>query len=159
MNIKIHNYLIVSLSGLILLGLDVLTKYWATLPTYKPVVFIKDFFYFTNFQTNSGIAFGIKLPIWLQIIGSIVILIALFHLSNQYFFSKNKRQFLKPVLFGIIIGGAVGNLINRIFQGYVVDFIVLKPIPVFNIADIGITVGFVGILALTLITSKKIKND
>ncbi len=154
MKIKTHNYSIAILVGFTLLGLDLLTKYWVTLSIYKPVIFIKDFFYFTDFQTNSGIAFGISLPIWLQIIGSIVILVILFYLANQLFFSKNKRQFLKPVLFGIIVGGAIGNLINRIFQGYVIDFIVLKPIPVFNIADVGITVGFAGLLLATLITKK-----
>lgn len=154
MKIKTHNYSIAILAGIILLATDILTKYWVTLPIYKPVIFVKNFFYFTNYQTNSGIAFGISLPIWLQITGSIVILIILFRIGDQLFFSKNKRQFLKPVLFGIIVGGAIGNLINRIFHGYVIDFIVLKPIPVFNIADIGITIGFAGLLLATLITKK-----
>ncbi|MBN2087315.1 signal peptidase II [Candidatus Peregrinibacteria bacterium] len=156
MKIKKYNYLIASFSGLILLGLDILTKYLVIQPFYKPVTFIKNFLYLTNVQKNSGIAFGIKLPIWLQIIGSIIILVLLFRFADQYFFSKNKRQFLKPILFGIIIGGAIGNLINRIFQGYVVDFIVLKPIPVFNIADIGITVGFIALLVLSLFGEKKL---
>lgn len=149
-------YTISILAGIILLALDVLTKYWVTLPVYKPVIFIKNFFYFTDFQTNSGIAFSISLPIWLQIIGSLVILLILFHIADQLFFSENKRQFLKPVLFGIIVGGAIGNLINRIFQGYVIDFIVLKPIPVFNIADVGITVGLIGLLIFSLFESKKL---
>ena len=106
---------------------------------------------------NSGVAFGIGLPMWLQIIGSIIILIILFKVGHDYIFSKNKPQFLKPILFGIIIGGAIGNLINRICQGYVIDFIVLKPIPIFNIADIGITVGLIGLFIIFLINPKNCK--
>ena len=105
---------------------------------------------------NSGIAFGINLPMWIQIAGTIVILAFLLKFGNEYIFSENKQQFIKPILFGIIIGGAIGNLINRIFQGYVIDFIVLKPIPVFNIADVGVTVGLIGLFIIFLIEPKKL---
>jgi signal peptidase II len=158
MNKKKHNIELALLSGAALLLLDISTKLWTVSPSFKPIVFIKNFFYLTSFQTNSGIAFGINLPIWLQIIGSIIILVILLKLGDQYIFSENKRLFLKPVLFGIIIGGAIGNLINRILQGYVIDFIVLKPIPVFNIADVGITVGLIGLFIAILINSKKQKS-
>lgn len=158
MNKHKNNYQLAILSGTALLLLDISTKLWAVSPSFKPMVFIKNFFYLTPFQTNSGIAFGIQLPIWIQVVGSIVILIILLKLGNQHIFSENKRMFLKPVLFGIIIGGAIGNLINRIFQGYVTDFIVLKPIPVFNIADVGITVGLIGLFIALLIDSKKQKS-
>ncbi|MBU0577703.1 signal peptidase II [Patescibacteria group bacterium] len=149
-----HHYTIAIISGAILLLLDVITKLWVTYFSYKPIIFIKNFFYLTDFQTNSGIAFGIGLPMMVQIIGSLVVLAILLHVGYQYIFSSKKRQFLKPLLFGIIMGGAVGNLIDRIVQGYVIDFIVLKPIPVFNIADIGVTVGLIGLFLAMLSDSK-----
>ena len=155
-NKKKHNIQLALLSGTALLLLDIATKLWALSPSFKPIVFIKDFLYFTEYHTNSGIAFGIKIPMWLQITGSIVILIILLDLGYKYIFSENKRLFIKPILFGIIIGGAIGNLINRIFQGYVIDFIVLKPIPVFNIADVGITIGLIGLFIVLLTQSKKL---
>jgi signal peptidase II len=43
----------------------------------------------------------------------------------------------------------LGNLINRIQLGYVIDYIILRPFPVFNIADIGITVGLIALFLLT----------
>ena len=46
---------------------------------------------------------------------------------------------------GLLIGGAIGNLIDRLKTGYVVDFIDFRVWPVFNIADISIVVG-VGII-------------
>ena len=42
---------------------------------------------------------------------------------------------------GLIIGGAIGNYIDRLFRGYVVDFLDFKVWPVFNIADIAIVLG------------------
>ena len=51
---------------------------------------------------------------------------------------------------GLILGGAVGNLIDRVRLGHVTDFVLLPNWPAFNIADCAITVGVV-ILALTLI--------
>jgi signal peptidase II len=143
------------LAGIILLFLDVITKLWVTGNTYKPIVFIKEFFYLTTPQGNSGIAFGINIPMWIQIAGSIIILIILFKIAKDLVFKKDAHLFLKPILFGIIIGGAIGNLINRIFLGYVIDFIVLKPIPVFNIADMGITIGLILLLVTTLIKKNK----
>jgi len=155
MNKNKINYEYAILAGAALLLLDIATKLWALSPSYKPIVFIKNFFYLTQYQMNSGVAFGIGLPMWLQIIGSVVILIILFRVGHEYIFSKDKPQFLKPILFGIIIGGAIGNLINRICQGYVIDFIVLKPIPTFNVADMGITIGLIGLFLTALINPKK----
>ena len=155
-NKKEKNLQLAVLSGVMLLLLDISTKLLVASPSYEPIVFIKNFFYLTSLQKNSGIAFGIGVPIWLQVIGTIVILVILLDFGYKYILSENKQLFIKPFLLGIIIGGAIGNLINRIFQGYVTDFIVLKPIPVFNIADVGITVGLIGLFIILLINPKKL---
>lgn len=141
-----------------LLLLDLITKWLVRSEGYKPFVFIKDFFYLTEVHFNSGIAFGISIPMPIQILGSLIILGTLLKLSNEYIFGSKKHKFIKPFLFGIIIGGAIGNLIERIYQGHVTDFIVLKPIPVFNIADIGITVGLIALFLIMLSEPKQINK-
>lgn len=61
---------------------------------------------------------------------------------------------INATAFGLILGGAVGNLIDRIRFGWVVDFIDFRVWPVFNIADSGITVG-IGLLLWTLMFEKE----
>ena len=56
------------------------------------------------------------------------------------------------IAFSLILGGAIGNLIDRMMYGYVIDFIDFRIWPVFNIADSAITVGAV-IIALKCIPS------
>jgi signal peptidase II len=90
----------------------------------------------------------------IQIVGSLFILGLLFAFGRDQIF-KAKGGYLKPALFGMVIGGALGNLVDRVSQGYVADFIVLKPFPVFNVADIGITVGLSLLFLLFLLESKQ----
>ena len=59
--------------------------------------------------------------------------------------------------FSLILGGAIGNLIDRIVFGYVVDFIDLRMWPVFNIADSAITIGAVVVAWQCLALSNKEK--
>ncbi|MBD3310454.1 signal peptidase II, partial [Candidatus Woesearchaeota archaeon] len=54
---------------------------------------------------------------------------------------------LLQISFGLVIGGTLGNLIDRIFLGYVVDFISFSFWPAFNIADSALTVGSVMLVA------------
>jgi len=139
-------------TGIFWFLLDALTKGWVSGTHFKPIILIKDIFYFTAHK-NTGIAFGIPVPQWIQIIGSIGILIFLTHFAITHI----KKLFLNQVLFGIILGGGVGNLVNRVYAGYVTDFIVLRPFPVFNLADVGITVGII-ILFVSLLQNNNQKN-
>ncbi len=59
---------------------------------------------------------------------------------------------------GLILGGAVGNLVDRIRLGHVTDFVLLPNWPAFNLADCAITVGVV-LLALTLIIDSRDSSD
>lgn len=133
---------------------DYVTKLWVISDSFAPMVFIKKFFYFT-YQENSGIAFGIPLPQWLQLISSIFILGMLLYFAFKYVFENNHYRFLKLLLLGIVFGGAIGNAFDRLFRGYVIDFIYLYPIPVFNIADTGITVGLIILFFLVITESDK----
>ena len=108
-----------------------------------PYVIIENFFQL-NYVENFGAAFGIlqhKKILFIIITSLVVVCISLFLIRNQH----TLNRFMKVAL-GMLLGGAVGNLIDRIRLGYVVDFISVKLInkydfPVFNVADVFIVVG------------------
>ena len=94
------------------------------------------------YSENRGVAFGLfQDATWLFIVlTSIVIVVFLFLLIKYY-----KTGKLFSIASALIIGGGIGNLIDRIRLGYVVDFLKFQFIdfPIFNIADCFITVGAV----------------
>ncbi len=132
-----------SLSIFIVL-LDQLTKY---LMFYNKKLFVnKDFLLFKlDFVKNYGAAFNIfsGSRIFLSLI-SILFSILLIYLI----FRKNTLNSFDIYSYSFILGGTIGNGIDRIFKGFVVDFINLNIInfPVFNIADISINIGFIFLL-------------
>ena len=129
-----------SLSIFIVL-IDQFTKY-LMLDNHK--LFIKkDFLLFKlDFVKNYGAAFNIfsGSRIFLSLI-SILFSILLIYLI----FRKNTLNSLELYSYSFILGGTVGNGIDRIYKGFVIDFINLNIInfPVFNIADISINIGFI----------------
>ena len=132
-----------SLSIFIVL-IDQLTKY---LIFYNHKKFLnKDFLLFKlDFIKNYGAAFNIfsGSRIFLSLI-SIVFSILLIYLI----FRKNTLNSFDLYSYSFILGGTIGNGIDRIYKGFVVDFINLNIInfPVFNIADISINIGFIILL-------------
>ena len=128
-----------SLSIFIVL-IDQFTKY---LMIYNKKFFInKDFLLFKlDFVKNYGAAFNIfsGSRILLSLI-SILFSILLIYLILR----KNTLNSFDLYSFSFILGGTIGNGIDRIYKGFVVDFINLNIInfPVFNIADISINIGF-----------------
>ena len=132
-----------SLSIFIVL-LDQFTKY---LMFYNKKFFInKDFILFKlDFVKNYGAAFNIfsGSRILLSLI-SILFSIILIYLILR----KNTLNLFDLYSYSFILGGTIGNGIDRIYKGFVVDFINLNIIdfPVFNIADISINIGFIFLL-------------
>ena len=132
-----------SLSIFIIL-IDQFTKY---LIFYNKKIFInKDFLFFKlDFVKNYGAAFNIfsGSRIFLSLI-SILFSILLIYLI----FRKNTLNSFDLYSYSFILGGTIGNGIDRIYKGFVVDFINLNFInfPVFNIADISINIGFIFLL-------------
>ena len=132
-----------SLSFFIVL-IDQFTKY---LMFYNKKLFInKDFLLFKlEFVKNYGAAFNIfsGSRIFLSLI-SILFSILLIYLI----FRKNTLNSLDLYSYSFILGGTIGNGLDRIYKGFVVDFINLNIInfPVFNIADISINIGFIFLL-------------
>ena len=132
-----------SLSILIVL-IDQFTKY---LMFYnKNLLINKDFLFFKlDFVKNYGAAFNIFTGsrIFLSLI-SILFSILLIYLI----FRKNTLNSFDLYSYSFILGGTIGNGIDRIYKGFVIDFINLNIInfPVFNIADISINIGFIFLL-------------
>ena len=107
---------------------------------------------------NTGAAWGMFSgeTIWLIIV-SVLMIVALFVFNH---FVKNKNTFY-CLSFGFVIGGALGNLIDRIWLNYVRDFIFLDffpTFPVFNIADSFLCVGAV-MLAIFILFMQGKKSE
>lgn len=112
------------------------------------LVIVPEFLRFT-IHHNAGIAYGIKLPDSVQ---TGVIVLALIIVS--VIAVRSKREFLPDIGFGLIIGGALGNILDRLHDGFVTDFISIGTFPTFNIADSCISIG-VGLLIVQELHRKK----
>lgn len=147
--------LIYILVPILILALDIFTKYLAkTVFILNDITLIKDILYFTYVE-NRGAAFGImQNKQWLFIVFTVVIILAMIIYLIKY---KPQGKLLKLSLVFIMAGG-VGNLIDRIRLGYVVDFIDVRIInyPVFNVADCFVVIGAV-LLCGVILFSKEIK--
>jgi len=137
--------------------LDQLSKYIAKIKLYSisQIEIIKGFFSLTYVE-NRGAAFGIFKDKRIILVGFTTIVIAVM----IYYLLKNKsmNKLLRVSLI-LIIAGAIGNLIDRVLLGYVVDFFHLYignvfDWPVFNVADISIVFGTI-LLAFNLLFSKE----
>jgi len=106
-----------------------------------------------TYARNTGMAFslfenfGIILLILSLIIASILII---------YLFTIDKPRVLIRIFSGLVVGGALGNILDRIRFGYVNDFIDVGWWPVFNIADSSITIA-IGIYIFDAIFIQKLK--
>lgn len=138
-------YWILSIAGLIFL-FDLVTKIWVVwrLKDRPPIDIIPGVFRFA-YGENTGIAFGLLtnqggLLHFLSPIAFVILLVILYKM-----FAQNAMDFWFRLIFGLLIGGALGNIINRLYCGYVVDFIDVfigtYNWPTFNIADSALTVG------------------
>ena len=111
----------------------------------KSITIFDKFLYITKVY-NDGISFSMLTgKRWLIVFFSILILIFLYFYMKK--FKENKRN---TIAFSLIFGGLLGNLIDRVFRGYVVDFISFilfnKEMAIFNVADAFITIGVVILL-------------
>ena len=100
---------------------------------------VKNIFYITYLQ-NLGAGFGIlqQQRLLLILVSAAVVCIILFYSKKI-----GKKDRLLQVISGIVLGGTIGNLIDRIIYGYVIDFLDFMIWPVFNIADSAVTIGII----------------
>jgi len=103
---------------------------------------------------NSGIAFSIPLPSYTIFVLSIIVIIWLYTLWPSFEQTKNK---VFPIALGLITGGTIGNMLDRIRLGAVIDFIKLPYWPTFNVADSAVCIGM-GLLLWELMKKQKVES-
>ena len=127
-----------------------------TMSLYESIPVIQNFFHFT-YITNDGMAFGINFPFGYYIFTSVSILLTLF--LFWYLWSVRTHSIVIRLGISFIIAGAIGNLIDRIFLGAVIDFLDFMignfHWYVFNLADSYVTVGMVLVSIDSIILEKK----
>lgn len=149
---RLKDYLFLfGISGAIV-ALDQLTKYWVRSEltfgeSISPISFLGDFVRIVHWN-NTGAAFGIlpsaSLIITIVAVGVIIAII--------YYFPRVPRdKIVMRIALSLQLGGALGNLIDRIIQGTVTDFISVSRFPVFNVADASITVGTILLIGAMLL--------
>ena len=144
---------------LVTLGLDQWTK-WAierSISLNEPVEMIKHFFYLTYVQ-NTGAGFSMFAGAGMGFFALLTI-VALAAILYMFFKTEDSRY---QICLSLVFSGAIGNFIDRMALGYVRDFfsfyIFGYPFPVFNVADICITIGIALILVSMFIDDKKEQN-
>ena len=144
---------------LIIIIFDVISKIFISniLILNKSITIIPNFFYLT-YTHNYGGAWSIfdNSTLFITIVSFLIII------GIIYYLFKNKvTKKIEIVGYSLLLGGAIGNLIDRIVYGYVIDFLdfyIFKyDFPIFNVADIGIVVGI--ILLLVSMILEVYKND
>lgn len=156
-NHSTKNYLIACAGTLLAIILDQWTKHLASanLKGQSPVILVKNVFQLCYLE-NRGAAFGL-----LQnqriffLISALVILIAAIWIYRKLPFHKRYLP-LRLCIIGIC-AGAIGNMIDRVWLGYVVDFFYFNLIdfPIFNVADIYVTVSTFALVILILFYYKE----
>lgn len=156
---KGYNVPIWSTFIIILIALDQLTKFLIvkSLEVSESIKVISNFLYITSHR-NQGAAWGIlQGKMWLFYIVTIVVLVILF------MFFKNEGYGRPDVQLGLslLIAGSIGNFIDRLFRGEVVDFvdtyIFSYNFPIFNVADAALTIGVIVLIIVILFEGKEEK--
>jgi signal peptidase II len=140
----IRNYLFLAIISLPLIALDQYTKWLirsnlAIGQTWMPLAWLEPYARFVYWH-NTGVAFGMfqNGGMILSILSAVVALGIII-----YFPRIPENDWTLRIAMGLMLTGAVGNLIDRLTIGYVTDFISLGTFPVFNVADSCITIGTV----------------
>lgn len=117
-------------------GIDQFSKFYVHKNFESPIKILS--FFQIKLVENSGIAFSFPIPQFFILIFTTLILI---WLGQQIFFKKLKIINLGALI--LIFSGAIGNLIDRILYAKVTDFLAFWNFPIFNVADILISLGII----------------
>lgn len=144
------------LIALVVVALDQLTKWLVVrnMTEGQSITVIEDLFYITSHR-NQGAAWGIlQGQMWFFYIITIGVIIGIvYYLEKQ---AKGNKLF--SLSLALLLGGAIGNFIDRLFRKEVVDFlntyIFQYDFPIFNIADAALTIG-VGMMIITMLLDER----
>ncbi|OHV11495.1 signal peptidase II [Kushneria phosphatilytica] len=151
------------LSALVI-ALDLGSKAWlsASLPYGRPVEVIPGFFNLLLLH-NTGAAFSFLAEHagWQRWLFAVIAVVAVAALSVWLTRTTLHERFTRAAI-ALIIGGAIGNLFDRVVHGYVIDFLSfhwqqLYYYPAFNIADTAITLGAIGLIVTSLFSGRRSK--
>src|SRR5690625_4516185 len=148
------------LTALAVIILDQWTKWLVVkkMDLYESITLIDNFLYITSFR-NKGAALGIlqNQMIFFYIITVIVIIGIIYYLHKHI-----KDQLWQGIAISFILGGAIGNFVDRLFRKEVVDFIDVMiftyDYPIFNVADSFLVIGVILILIITFFDEKQKKG-
>lgn len=148
-------YITISIIFILLLAVDLITKSTFVGADYVVIPHLFNFHY----TQNTGAGFSILADkTWLLILLSVAMIIGIVLYD---IFAKRKHP-LYNVAFALILTGAIGNLIDRVFLGYVRDFVQFafwQEFPIFNVADICLTFGVILFVIFVLFLDKNPSKD
>jgi len=134
------------------LALDQFTKH-VVVTTFAPLesrIAIPRVLWWTFVQNHAG-AFGLfGTKSWLLVVMAVAVL-AVFWFSFRDAAAQSRAV---QIAFGAIVGGAIGNIVDRFHYGFVVDFIDLRWWPVFNVADSCITLGVAALIVTSFLRER-----
>ena len=139
------NIIILS-TALILVLLDQLAKFLVrqNFQLSQSIPVIKNILHFT-YITNTGSAFGLfKGFNLIFILFSAIVIILIFYFVREIRENEKALQFFA----GLLLGGTIGNMADRLFYGHVTDFIDFRIWPVFNVADSAVTISVIFLIIL-----------
>lgn len=145
--------LIYYIIAILIIAIDQLTKYLTvqSIPLHETIEVIPNILSFT-YHRNTGAAWSIlEGQMWFFYIMTVIVVGFIIY----YLHTHGKDDRLFALSLSLILGGAVGNFIDRLFLQYVVDMIRVEFInfPIFNIADMALTIG-VGLMIIYLIVDE-----
>ena len=143
--IKYKSFFYYLIFSILVISFDQITKYWIFMQSQKFDFFLMEILPILNFVNycNRGVSFGLfgNLAYSMQIFS----IISIFAIGLFIYFCFKSENKIEKIAFLLIISGAIGNLIDRIHHGCVVDFIDFyindMHFPAFNVADSVISVG------------------
>lgn len=146
--------------ALAVIGLDQYTKHWvrqnlAPGTSYNPVSWLEPIVTLT-YVHNTGAAFGL-FPGMQYVFAGVALVVAV--LVVIYHRQLTGDSLFLHLAFGLQLGGALGNLIDRVFRGRVTDFIDFRVWPVFNVADSSVVVGTILLVYYSFFLSKAFERE
>ena len=143
------SWFIIGFNAIALAIIDQFSKWLAGVYLTYPVV-LTDWFTL-RYGENTGIAWSIAIPSAILLPLNIVLFVIIIALAGKHLDMRRRES---RIFLTLIVGGALGNIVDRFARGYVVDFISVGSWPVFNLADMFLSIG----IFLTVLFYAKIKR-